>query len=558
MKALDNLGNIYEIKKNGANIIIPKEQIPLDAQYIDINDDSFNAICGEAGWYAVADVEHKGSHLCKFTDKKDYEIVTKQDLMPIFGIKKADMCLLGIVEGMKQNFYVVVGVKDGKYYFKLRFEITKFGAKEDIVIKLVYLENQCDYNDMATEYRKYQLYKGNCIPLKERLNLREELKYAIDAPEIRIRLGWKPAPPTVLEQTKENEPEMIVACNFDRVKDIIDELKNQGIDKAQLCLVGWNKSGHDGRYPQLFPVEEKLGGEKKLRELISYAQENGYQIVCHTNSTDCYSIADSFSEDIVCKKSDGSLNINETPWSGGRMYNLCPKVAGEYAKKALPKVAELGFKGIHYIDVMSVVPLRECYDKNHPSDKAQTLDCYNKIMNICHEQFGGFASEGAFDFAAKYLDYALYVSWSDLGNNFFDEEIPLWEMVYHGIILYNPSTVTVNCTIKGDRSKLKLVEYGGRPSFYFYSKFMVGGENDDWLGREDLICDTDEQLKYAVSKVKEGYECYKQLADIHTEFMQKHKQVSENVFEVTYSNGSVIKVDYNKMIFDFVAPEKAI
>ena len=39
--------------------------------------------------------------------------------------------------------------------------------------------------------------------------------------------------------------------------------------------------------------------------------------------------------------------------------------------------------------------------------------------------FGGFASEGAYDFAAAYLDYALYVSFEGEPGKLFDEEIPL-------------------------------------------------------------------------------------------------------------------------------------
>jgi hypothetical protein len=42
--------------------------------------------------------------------------------------------------------------------------------------------------------------------------------------------------------------------------------------RAQLCLVGWNQKGHDGRWPQIFPVEEALGGEEKLRRLIRKAR----------------------------------------------------------------------------------------------------------------------------------------------------------------------------------------------------------------------------------------------------------------------------------------------
>ena len=524
MKVLDNLGNKYIIHCSNDDYVLKRADILSDAEYIEFSDEIFNANVGDDGYYVVADCDKKGSYICKFNKHKDYEIVLKQNLMPIFGIKNNNGCILGIVKELKQNFYVVAGTKNGKYYFKLRFEITKFGAYEDIRFSLIRLSDDAGYSEMANTYRDYQLKRGACIPLKDRVKSNPYLKYAVEAPEIRIRMGWKPAPATVLEQTAENEPKMHVACTFDRVKDLIDELKTQGVDKAQICLVGWNKSGHDGRYPQLFPVEERLGGEAKLRELIAYAQKNGYQIVCHTNSTDCYNIADTFSKDIVIKNPSGELEKSPRPWSGGNMYRLCPVKALEYAESDLPKVAELGFKGIHYIDVMSVVPLRECYDKNHPADKPKSLECYNRIMQLCHELFGGFASEGAFDFAAKYLDYALYVSWSDFDNDFFDEEIPLYELVYHGIILYNPSTTTVNANIKGKNAVKKLKNYGGRPSFYIYSKFMKGSEVDDWLGSDDLIIDTDEQLKYTVSKIKEMYDDYKTDCKYQYEFMTSYTE----------------------------------
>ena len=57
---------------------------------------------------------------------------------------------------------------------------------------------------------------------------------------------------------------------------------------------------------------------------------------------------------------------------------------------------------------------------------------------------------------------------------------------------------------KGESSKRKLVEYGGRPTFYLYSKFMNGGRIDDWLGSDDLLCDTDEQLRYSNREIIKG------------------------------------------------------
>ena len=59
--------------------------------------------------------------MCYFNDKPDSERIFKQDLMPIFGVKKADKTTLVIVEGLKYEFSIVVGVKNGAYYIYPRF-----------------------------------------------------------------------------------------------------------------------------------------------------------------------------------------------------------------------------------------------------------------------------------------------------------------------------------------------------------------------------------------------------------------------------------------------------
>ena len=52
-------------------------------------------------------------------------------------------------------------------------------------------------------------------------------KYVVENPEVRIRQCWKPVPTPVLDQTPENEPKLRVKVTFERVKDIVDEMKNE-------------------------------------------------------------------------------------------------------------------------------------------------------------------------------------------------------------------------------------------------------------------------------------------------------------------------------------------
>ena len=550
VKAVDNFGVEYSVVKKSNLYIIERKTVKNEIEYLDFRCEEFCACSGEEGYYVIADVNRSGSRLVRFRDRENGTRIFKQILMPIIGVKNKNGAFLVIAEGCKSEINTVYQIRNNKYYIYPRFVFNKEVPYEDVSIRIIELRKNADYSDMAVQYRKYKLERKECTPLRKRVEYSPELRYAVESPEIRIRLGWKPAPPKVLEQTLDNEPQMHIACTFERVCDFIDELKSRGVDKAQICLVGWNKSGHDGRWPQAFPVEEKLGGEAGLRYLIKYAQENGYQIVCHTNSTDSYNIADTFSSDIVVRNRDGSLKIDKLAWSGGRMYNLCPVKALGYAERDLPRISQLGFRGLHYIDVMTCIAPYNCYDENHPTNSGQTVELYKKIMKMSHDLFGGFASEGAGDFAAEYLDYALYVAFPKLKDEMLDEEIPLWEIVYHGIILYNPTTDTVNYPVKSEYCRLKLLEYGGRPSFYFYSKFMVGGSSDDWLGKEDMICDTDEQLQLSANKIAAAYEEFKKYRHLQTEFIVKHRELSEGIFETAYSNGEKIVVDYNSGYFE--------
>ena len=144
---------------------------------------------------------------------------------------------LAILKGLEFESIQRYHHKDGEYSFSYQYDLSKCGAYEPLVIDFYPMpKGEKDYSAMARRYREY-LIESNQMPqmLKERVKDNEHLAYAATAPEIRIRQGWKPVPTPVEHQTLENEPEMRVAVTFDQVKDIVDELKRQGVEKAQLC-----------------------------------------------------------------------------------------------------------------------------------------------------------------------------------------------------------------------------------------------------------------------------------------------------------------------------------
>ena len=536
-----------EVRNGRATGRMARADVPADVKSIAVWPDFAEARKGEDGYWVFPNNTYGTYRLDKGSIREGWHVC-----MPMFGMKTPRGAFTAIATGMPYSLSPEVVVKDGVYRVRALFDRFMDDVYEDPALEFRFLEgDDADYSGIARAYRAYQLERGACRPIVDRLKDQPLLDYAVRNPEVRIRQAWKPVPSPVPEQVGRNAPPVKPVVTFDRVKDIVDECVRQGVKGAEFCLVGWNWGGHDGAYPQIFPVEPLLGGEAKLKESVAWAQTNGYYVVAHCNHRDAYVIADSWdAEYIVEKNPDGSLKRGKTTWGGGRMYTICPQRAYErFASKDMPMVAAMGFRGLHYLDVFSCVPPPFCDDPRHPVNERDGIKWVGHILQLGRDTFGGISSEGGYDQNAGQLDYVLYTSFSSpLDPSKYpalvDRYIPLFEIVYNGIILSNPFTTTVNATLKGRPSELKTVEFAARPSFYFHANFLSTGRN--WMGDTDLECFTDEQLVASVAAIKRGVDAYRDLARLQYRFIDRHAEVSPGVFLTKYDDGTKVYVNYNK------------
>lgn len=552
IRVVKSEGNITELKPtvkingNKTVVSVSKEAVG-QAEYVDFLYDYFTAKTGDSGYFVLPFECTLGISKTYFTKRDDTELVTDFSQIYCYGFKKETGGIIGIITGCKYDYTLVAGVKDGNYYAYPRFLTEGDAPEEDITVEYYMLENG-DYSEMARTYREYQLENEGCEPLSVRVKRDKRLAKAAESVAVRVRQGWKPAPSKVENQSLENEPEMVVACTYDRVGEMVDEFANQKVKNAEICLVGWNRMGHDGRYPQIFPVEPKLGGEEKLKKLIKKTKDYGYNIIGHDNASDAYTVSELWDEEYLLKTRSGDLHGMDI-WSSGRAYKICPKRYYElFSDDHFDKMCELGFEGIHYMDVVTILSLLKCHDKNHPISRKEAAQWYKKLMLKARDAFGGFSSEAGYDYAPSALDYAMYTSFYLSGEGLpaiCDEQIPFWQIVYHGIILYNPGTYTLNYPAKKTKNRLKYFEYGGRPLACVYANFADG---KDWMGREDIRMDTDEEMQESVSKIKLMTEDYEWMKEVRYAFMQSHNCISDGVYEIVYSNGVTVTVDYNNSV----------
>lgn len=500
------------------------------------------AKAGEEGFFLLPrNISMRGDIQVFFTEREDDVLSYAKPIMALYGIKKPGCCMLVRFE-RNYKFTVNTTLKDGVYN---AFLSTEFGGKndlpyDDIRIEIIPLPEDATLGDLARTERELRLERGEIKPLDEKCREREVVDYARRSPIIRIRMAWKQSPSPIKHQTLENQPPVHVACDFKRVRDIADALYARGVKECDLQLVGWNLGGHDGAFPQLFPVEPALGGEEEMKKTFAHVKSLGYRISTHTNLIDSYELADCFSWDNVVKTEEGEyLQVGD--YGGGLAYHVCPERQMYNSINTIPELARYGENGLHFNDVISIVEPDTCHSPLHPCTTADGIKYVNSIMNYQRGIFGGFCSEGCFDFALGNLDYGLYVSFGDgFGRKEFplvSRHLPFFELTYHGILLYNPTSPTVNYPIKTPEDRLTFVLRGGKPTFYFHSRFRTGQKN--WMGEVDLVTDTDEDLAYAADVIASSVREFEDLAEYQTVFMSEY-EFEDGLEIATYENGTKI------------------
>jgi Family of unknown function (DUF5696) len=517
------------------------------------------AVEGDEGHLVIA---QQSGALCNFRDKKPAQhwVPVYQNFsncpMPLFGVVRGRSAMAGIITGGQFDARVCISVNWGaqrQYAMDPSFTLRSFPEEtrlpDDVRVEYHFLPGaEANWPGIGRCYRQHNFAHRGIRPLRARAAASPALAYSAGAMEVRIRLGVKPVPCEVKEQTPETEPPMRVFCDFARVRDILDEFHRQGIAHSEFCLVGWNRGGHDGRFPQLFPVEPKLGGEAELRKTIQHGQSLGYQMVAHDCYYDAYRISEDWNEEFLCKDRNGKSRKGGA-WGGGQSYNTCLLRAYElFAKRNMPQTRALGFQGLHYSDVLSIIGPHPCYDPRHPQTCRQDAEAVTKILALAQKTFGGSQSEGSLDFTAPALDRLLYIDadkWSPLTKKpYVDAEIPLYETVYHGVLLYSLSTDTVNSQ-PGEAVYLRSIEYGATPLTYFYGHFVLDASKN-WLGKRDYHYDDAASLKQIVTGLRRVSDDVERLKHLQMEFIEDHRQLADEVFETLYGTGQRVVVNYRE------------
>ena len=502
--------------------------------YVDFFCDAATAAKGEDGYWVFP----RGEFGTFKADKGHYK---GAPVMPLLGLKKGDEAVAIIVKGLRDEFIPVVSVENGIYSVSPRFYISEIGMPpyEDIIIDFVSFKGKkANYSSMAKAYRKYQLDRGEVIPLKERIKGNPKLKYTTESIFLKFHMA------TFMRQMETHlnrgyhwkdvdAPNIQVVRNYDNMMQTLKKLKELGVEKADVILTNWNWRSN-GRSPIYGVAEPELGGNAKCRQLTALGKDLGFQISAHILHTENYTVSPAFNKDDLALQLNG--NYIHYDGMGGEAYRPCFKQV--YYKQVLEnytKMQQLGFFGPLHIDVTTAIRPYPCFNLSHPCTKKDCAFYMNQIGKLSHGFFGGFTSESCYDQTANTLDFAFYV-WMPpfekviARSPLIDRIVPMFPLVYNGIIMSNAgfrNSLAFNMRGNPD-DRLQFYEWGSRLCYY--------GE----LGNDKNL-----------PKVKEAYDEYQKVKHLQLEFMDLHKELAPNVFLTKYADGTRVVTNYSDKDFQY-------
>ena len=525
----------------GVRYVLPAAEA-AQADVVAFKLDCFRAAKGEPGFWLYG----RGV-LGGFKRDEDSLTVGARFLdHPYYAMKTPRGAFVAIVEGLRFEFDVKLVAQKGRYEMYPVWQIAKhaFGkVYEDLSLVVYDLGSDADYNEMAKAYRRRVLVRERATrpveTLKERAKRRPHLNRLAAAIALRCRQACKPYvfkdPKHDVDYTAETERKPVCGTSFAQTLEFLRKLKALGVDDVAYCCAGWQDGGYDGRTPSSFPVSPEAGGEAELRKLIRGAQDLGYIIDGHSNFTDCYAVSPLWQGGkIACKGPDGSPLRCHDAFAGGRAYNLCLRNAWEtFLPGDLARIADLGFRGAHYVDVFTAVFPYACCDPAHPANRKEIAGFQRKVAERCVELFGGFSSECDMDHLIGLVDYVNYntreiKNWRTALKRLppgregrIDRIVPFSELAFHDFVLANPDKSTQEFVSQADW--LDLVEFGGRPIVYNFA-----------------ANDRDAQ------RIRDLYLKFKPLRHLQMEEMTEHRELRPGVVRVTYGNGERVYVNHTK------------
>lgn len=496
---------------------------------------------------------------------------TEQAYLPILGLVKEDNALLLVATEGSAYATAKASIARGPratgynstwFTFSLRSTDSYFMGGSNASALKAYQQNKVPEPRMTVRY--YPLAKNNAsyVDIAQRYQ-----KYLVDEKGLTKKTTADDAHfyldlfgGTVKERSVMGFPVKLqtTATTYEQAEEIARALNERGVKDMVVTYEDFNKAGVTSRISNAVDYASSLGGKEKFESLRKYLESIGavfapsVDLMNYERSGNGYSktgasvigVTKAYATQGVYEKAFGTPHDTRSSW-----YILTPayyeKVYGEvissYGKSSLNAISVAEGTNILYSDFTS--------NAKKNTSRQQAIENLKNSYQMVNNSGMTFVASACNDYALPYVDMIRDVPLYSSNFDVYDYDIPLYEMVIHGYIPY--TTKAKNASSSADELFLLSVATG-TPVHY---EVMYENPNTFTDSSYDTLFYTyyEGWLDVAAAEYKV---CKDIVSGVSEATITNFEYVSENVLKTTFSNGTVIEADLDRLTLKVDGVEK--
>lgn len=491
----------------------------------------FGAVQGTDGYIAAI---HAGDAIAKINAYKAGNNNSYNCVYPSFELRPMTYTVMGEELGEQQNSYVPL------------FPVTVYEGNLTVEYRLCSGEGT-DYIHLAGMVREYLADYGQ-LPAAP----------AAKTPVVVETVGGVSGYKTLLGVYRTTG--IVPLTTYAQDIAILEELRAAGLTDVALRLSGWASGGMDQQYAGgLSPLGE-LGGRAGFRELADYCAQqgvvlypdtalltssagNGYTVLRDSAESLHQEASRLFDTDLYSGRPDREI----TALHQGYRYILSPNRLWDTVQKFQKRLQPLPATGLSLQDLGSDVYAD--YKKQAGIHRPAAKEVSRIALERLAEGGTPLMLDGGRTFSYPYADIAVNIPLGHSGYYLFDEEIPFFQAVYHGLLPYTGAALNESSDVRTDF--LRSVEYGSGLLF----RFLV--QNADALKETDYSYmfsnDFSRWKDTAADMAERADEVFSRTAGSQ---IVAHGEVADGVYRTGYANGVEVYVNYGPQ--DVVVGEQVV
>lgn len=327
----------------------------------------------------------------------------------------------------------------GGPYTHIRVRLEPSLGKMDYrrIVRYTFLDD-CDYNDICKEYRRYAMETGLFRSLAEKAEKNPSVDRLIGCAVMHtgIKKSVQPESRFYDREHPENNESVIPFSVHERE---VRELYKLGVRKLYLHLDGWGQPGYDNQHPDYTPACTEAGGWDGMRSLADTMRELGFLFGIHDQYRDYYKRARTFDPEYACMLPDGTIPGHHT-WAGGEQAYLCATQAPYYVKRNFTELKEHGIRpDCAYLDVFTCNEGDECSNPRHRMTRRECYEYRGRCFSYLLSEQILTSSEEVSDWSMPELIFCHYAPYDFMlrkpGSPKYGIPVPLFNLVYHDCLV---------------------------------------------------------------------------------------------------------------------------